>query len=206
MYDRCISSSIGRGRIRRDGSCVASSGIDHLDVQVQDFLRVFLDVLPAGLDRLPHQDGEDGVRGRRVVDRDLFEEAPIRVHRGLPELLRVHLAEALVSLGHEALLGQLFHEFLPLSLRVSVMRLLPLPSLVEARLREVHIARVDQGPHVAEEQGQQQRRDVLTLFFRYMRPLIDAGYVYIAQPPLYKIRKGKETHYAYSERQREEQG
>jgi DNA gyrase subunit B len=45
---------------------------------------------------------------------------------------------------------------------------------------------------------------LLTLFFRYMRPMIDAGYVYIAQPPLYKIRKGKETHYAYSERQREE--
>lgn len=45
---------------------------------------------------------------------------------------------------------------------------------------------------------------LLTLFFRYMRPMIDAGYVYIAQPPLYKIRKGKETHYAYTERQREE--
>jgi DNA gyrase subunit B len=45
---------------------------------------------------------------------------------------------------------------------------------------------------------------LLTLFFRYMRPLIDAGYVYIAQPPLYKIRKGKDTHYVYTERQREE--
>src|SRR3989442_3449430 len=37
-----------------------------------------------------------------------------------------------------------------------------------------------------------------------MRPMIDAGYVYIAQPPLYKIRRGKETHYAYTERQRED--
>ena len=45
---------------------------------------------------------------------------------------------------------------------------------------------------------------LLTLFFRYMRPLIDAGYVYITQPPLYKIKKGKELHYAYTERQREE--
>jgi len=45
---------------------------------------------------------------------------------------------------------------------------------------------------------------LLTLFFRYMRSLIDAGYIYIAQPPLYKIRKGKELYYAYSERQRQD--
>src|SRR5207253_1210557 len=45
---------------------------------------------------------------------------------------------------------------------------------------------------------------LLTLFFRYMRPLLDSGYIYIAQPPLYKIKKGKELHYAYTERQRED--
>jgi DNA gyrase subunit B len=36
---------------------------------------------------------------------------------------------------------------------------------------------------------------LLTLFFNYMRPLIDNGYVYLAQPPLYRVRKGKETVY-----------
>ena len=40
---------------------------------------------------------------------------------------------------------------------------------------------------------------ILTLFYRYFRPVIDAGYIYIAQPPLYKIKKGKEIFYAYTD-------
>jgi len=40
---------------------------------------------------------------------------------------------------------------------------------------------------------------LLTLFYRYMRPLIEEGFVYIAQPPLYRIQKGKEVYYAYSD-------
>ncbi len=43
---------------------------------------------------------------------------------------------------------------------------------------------------------------LLTFFFRYMRPLIEEGYLYIAQPPLYKIQRGKTIEYAYSERER----
>lgn len=45
---------------------------------------------------------------------------------------------------------------------------------------------------------------LLTFLFRYMRPLVDNGYVYIAQPPLYKLQKGKTIMYAYSDEQKSE--
>jgi DNA gyrase subunit B len=45
---------------------------------------------------------------------------------------------------------------------------------------------------------------LLTFFFRHMRELIDAGYLFIAQPPLFRIAKGKEEHYAYDDAEREQ--
>lgn len=44
---------------------------------------------------------------------------------------------------------------------------------------------------------------ILTFFFRYMKALIEQGYVYIATPPLYLVRKGKEEHYAWDDNQRD---
>ncbi|MDN4477801.1 DNA topoisomerase (ATP-hydrolyzing) subunit B [Demequina lignilytica] len=56
----------------------------------------------------------------------------------------------------------------------------------------------------ADVDGQHIRTLLLTLLFRYMRPLIEAGYVYLAQPPLYKIKWSNSPHeYVYTDRERD---
>ncbi|KOF04362.1 DNA gyrase subunit B [Roseivirga seohaensis subsp. aquiponti] len=54
----------------------------------------------------------------------------------------------------------------------------------------------------ADIDGSHIRTLILTFFFRYMRPLIDAGYLYIALPPLYLLKKGKDQRYCWDEQQR----
>ncbi|HHP51386.1 MAG TPA: DNA gyrase subunit B, partial [Moorella mulderi] len=56
----------------------------------------------------------------------------------------------------------------------------------------------------ADVDGSHIRTLLLTFFYRYMRPLITEGHIYIAQPPLYRVSRGKTVHYLYSEKELEE--
>ena len=56
----------------------------------------------------------------------------------------------------------------------------------------------------ADVDGAHIRTLLLTFFFRFMRPLIEQGHIYLAQPPLFKLSRGKKVRYAYSDAQRDE--
>src|SRR5256884_3866175 len=162
LFRSWSSSSMGCG-VTRGRDSRASSGMLLLDVQVDDFFRVFLDVLPARFDRLAHQDRKEGIGGRRILNRHLLQDPARGIHGRLPEFIRVHLAQALVALVGNPLVAESLRHVFPLLLRVRIVELLALLDLVQGWLRDVDVASIEERTHVTEEQGEEERRDMLAI-------------------------------------------
>ncbi|OMG45249.1 DNA topoisomerase IV subunit B [Paenibacillus macerans] len=74
---------------------------------------------------------------------------------------------------------------------------------LRGKILNVEKARLDRilNNNDADVDGAHIRTLLLTFFYRFMRPLIEAGYVYIAQPPLYKLTQGKQKYYVFNDRE-----
>src|SRR3972149_2478560 len=123
------------------------------NVQVADFAGVLHDELPARFDLFAHQCGEDPLRLLCLGNRHALQRPHLRVHRRLPELLWVHLGQALVALDLHLLAAglQLAHDDLPLVVRVGILPFLARLDQVERRLGDVDLAALDQWDRVAGE-------------------------------------------------------
>ena len=124
-----------------------------------DFLGVRLDELLARRNRAAHQHVEGLIGADAVFDLDLHQRPPGRVHRRVPELVRVHLAETLVALNLGPL-AELLDRRLALLFGVRPDLFLAALHPVERRLRDVEVAVVDELLEMPVEEGQQQRADM----------------------------------------------
>src|SRR5215213_7301750 len=133
-------------------------------IQILHLSGVLLDKYLTRLDLVAHERREQLVRYRGRLDRDLKQGPVLRVHRGLPELDRVHLPEALeaadvgVAVGVQARQG-----LLQLALVVDVVVLAVVRHLEERRLGDVDVAGFDQLGHVPEQERQDESPNMASI-------------------------------------------
>src|SRR2546426_6666454 len=124
MKEDCISSSMTTCSTRSTDSANVDCLPRTTRLRVDErFLRVLLDELPARLHVLAHEDAEHAVGLCGVLQRDLLQHPGLRVHRRIPELLGIHLAEPLESLDLELLVAVLASQLLegPIVVHVVVL-------------------------------------------------------------------------------------
>src|SRR4030042_1953166 len=169
MYDFFISVSIRLWTSFPAICCELSSepsGIGNpLHIQELRVPRGVLDEPPPGLHRIPHEDVEQVVRLDGVLDRHALEQARVEAHGGLPQLVRVHLSQALVPL-HLGPLAELLHGIAELLVGEHVPLVLALLDPVQRGLRDVEVSPPDQLLPVPVEEREQERPYVRAVHVR----------------------------------------
>src|SRR5450759_826150 len=140
------------------------------DVKVAHLAGLGLDEVLAGLHPLAHQHREDLVRDGRVLDLHFEQRPGLRVHRRVPELVGVHLAQTLEALDAQVPGGELLDLLVAFLLGLGVLRDLAGGDPVQRRLRDVGEAGVHDLRHVPVEEGQQQGPDVAVYYTHLTLP------------------------------------
>ena len=104
-----------------------------LNIQVSDGFRVGLDELAAWIHRVAHQHVEGPIRLRRILHRDQEQGPVFGIHRRLPQLDRVHFAQAFITL-HRCLVTDLFKDLVFILVSVCILDLILMCDPIQRRL------------------------------------------------------------------------
>ena len=105
---------------------------------------MLFDEFASRLDLVAHEDGEEAVRFDSIGELDLQHDALFRIHRGIPELFRIHFAQPFVALDRTAIAADLIEELILFVIIVGVVFLTPLAYLIQRRLGDEDVTLGDE--------------------------------------------------------------
>ncbi len=220
QFEGQTKTKLGNSEVRKISSQITQSGLERFLQENPDVAKIIIEkALLASRARLAAKKAREATRRKNPLDSLGFASKLADCRSKNPELSEIYIVEG-DSAGGSAKQGREseFQAILPLRgkvLNVEKARLdkvlgnKEIVSMIQAFGtgigEEFNIDKARYHKVIimtdADTDGEHIRTLLLTFFYRYLRPLIEYGYVYIAQPPLYKISFGKKVLYAYSDEQ-----
>ena len=223
QFEGQTKTKLGNGEVRRIADNVFSEGFERFLMENPQAARIILDKsLMAARARMAAKRAREMVRRKSPLESLGFKSKLADCQSRDPQISEVYIVEG-DSAGGSAKQGRdnKFQAILPLRgkvLNVEKARIDKVYANNEIKSM-IHAIGTGVGDEFdiekaryhkivimtdADVDGAHIRTLLLTFFYRYMKPLIEHGYIYIAQPPLYKVSQGKKIEYAYSDEQLEQ--
>lgn len=218
QFEGQTKTKLGNSEVRSVVEQLVNEGLNHFFSHNPKVIKSILDkVIQAASAREAARKAKDLVRRKNALESDSLPGKLSDCHEKDPDKCEIYIVEG-DSAGGSAKQGRdnTFQAILPLRGKMLNVEKARLNRIVESDTLKPIIAALGCGigdsfdisklrygriiiMADADVDGSHIRTLLLTFFFRFMRPLIDAGHVFIAVPPLYKVEVGKSIHYAYSD-------